>query len=308
MTVPSHSTRTDATFTNSTLISASELAEALRQPNPPKLLDATYFLPPDDQNREDAYHHTHLPGALFFDIDAIADHSSALPHMLPDATSFAEAMTRLGIENGDWLVIYDRNHNAGACRAWWMLKSYGHVWVSVLDGGLTAWQQAGLPVEHTPVTPTVSNPPYLATLQPDWVKDLPTMLANLETAGFRILDARSAQRFEGEAPEPRPGLQSGHIPGSQNLPWQSLICAESHQFLPEATLRERLSAVAPDRAQPLVTSCGSGLTACLLAFTLDRLGYASVAVYDGSWAEWGCEPNRPIETGPAKASFATAPA
>lgn len=235
----------------------------------------------------------HLPGAVFFDIEAISDHATTLPHMLPSPESFAESMSALGIGDRMTLVIYEQEGVFSAPRAWWMLRTMGAREVFVLDGGLRAWMEAGYPTEPGLVArPRMT---FQAELNADAVRNFAQVQAVLASAGQQgrsqdqILDARSAGRFTGTAPEPRAGLKSGHMPESVNVPYTELV--RDGRLKDEAALCEAFRARGVDLARPITTSCGSGVTAAVLALGLERCGAPEVRLYDGSWAEYAQRPD-----------------
>jgi thiosulfate/3-mercaptopyruvate sulfurtransferase len=276
------------------LISTEALAEALGAPDL-RVVDATYHLPSLKRDARAEYLAEHIPGAAFFDIDAIADTSNPLPHMLPSPENFAAAMRALGIGDGDRVVVYDSYGLMSAPRAWWTVRAFGHHRVAVLDGGLPKWKREGRPLEAGPATPPARR--FTPRFDAGFVRSKAQLLANLATRAEQVLDARAAGRFQGTQPEPRAGLRSGHIPGSRNLPYTRLADPAELTVLPAAELRDRFREAGIDLSQPVVTSCGSGVTACALAFGLHLLGNERVAVYDGSWAEWGLPGDTPVETG-----------
>jgi thiosulfate/3-mercaptopyruvate sulfurtransferase len=257
-----------------------------------RVLDGSWHMPQLERDARAEFAQAHIPGAAFFDIDAIADHTTDLPHMLPDAAAFAAAVGALGIGSGDRVVVYDVRGVISAARVWWTFRAFGHDAVAVLDGGLRKWRAEGRPVEHAPAAPTPRQ--FRATLHPELVRDLEAMRANLASRGAQVLDARSAGRFAGTEPEPRAGLRGGHIPGSLNLPYDTLY-REDGTLKPAGELRAALQAAGVDLARPVVTTCGSGVTASVLALALYLVGRPDVAVYDGSWSEWGGRPDTPIE-------------
>jgi thiosulfate/3-mercaptopyruvate sulfurtransferase len=274
------------------LIDTAWLAAHLDAPDV-KIADATWFLPTLGRNARQEYAEAHIPGAVFFDIDDIADAASPLPHMLPDAAKFSSRMRRLGLGDGTRIVLYDNNKYSASARAWWMLRLFGHPEVAVLDGGLAKWRAEGRPLTDEPVTPKVAH--FTARQNNLLVRDLEQMRANVPSRREQVVDARSRGRFTGTEPEPRAGLRGGHIPGSVCLPHLELIATDG-TLLPEPELRRRFAAAGIDINGPVVTSCGSGVTASTLALALYRLGRDDVAVYDGSWSEWGGRSDTPVET------------
>ena len=277
------------------LISVAALQDRLTRSGV-KLVDATWFLPGSGRDAQAEYRAAHLPGAVFFDIDAIADSSSPLPHMLPSQDVFAAAMGRLGLTEADRVVVYDRQPVPSAPRVWWTLRAMGHEAVQVLDGGLEAWTASG---ERLESGEPAGRPAIYAQrpARPELVRDFDTVRAALEQGSAQLVDARPAGRFRGEAPEPRAGLKSGHAPGALNLPASSVYGPDGRFLQPQAlaaVLRD--AGVAPDR--PVIASCGSGVTAGTVALALARLGYADTPIYDGSWADWGARADAPVVQGP----------
>jgi thiosulfate/3-mercaptopyruvate sulfurtransferase len=259
------------------------------------VLDATFHLPTAKRDATAEYERGHIPGATFFDIDAIADRHTTLPHMLPQAEAFARAVGALGVGNDTEVVVYDTYGLSSAPRVWWMLRVFGHAHVAVLDGGLPKWKREGRPIDDRPVSPSprVFRPQF----HPELVRGKAQMLSNLVTRAEQVLDARSAGRFKGSEPEPRAGLRGGHIPGSRSLPYNGLIDPQTLCVLPPDALRARYIEAGIYPSRPVVTSCGSGVTACALALGLHLLGVEHFAVYDGSWAEWGLPGDTPVEAG-----------
>jgi len=274
------------------LVSTAALAESLGRPNL-VVVDATYFLPMQGRNARAEYEQKHIPGAVFFDIDAIADKANPLPHMLPDAAAFAAAVGELGIGNDSRIVVYDAHGMMSAARAWWSFRVFGHEDVAVLDGGLPKWLAEGRPVDSGVVRPARRS--FAARLDATQVRDKQAIRTNIRDRREQVVDARAAGRFSGREPEVWPGRRPGHIPGSLNLPFTDLLDPQSKTFLPAEAIAERFRAAGTDLARPVVTSCGSGVTAAVLAFALHLIGHRPVALYDGSWAEWGLPGDTPVE-------------
>ncbi len=263
-----------------------------------RVVDGSFKMPGVTPTAAEDYRVRHIPGAVFFDIDEIADHESPLPHMLPDAMAFGAAMSQLGIGAGDHVVVYDSAGVVSATRVWWMFRAFGHDGVAVLDGGLPKWLAEGRPV--TAEIPTPTRRLYRVKFRPELVRNKAQILANLTGKAEQVLDARTAERFEGKAPEPWPGRRPGRIPGSLNLPYSLLSNAKDKTVVPLEELERRFAAAGVRPDKPVVTSCGSGVTACVLAFGLYLTGREDVAVYDGSWAEWGLPGDTPVATGGAE--------
>lgn len=279
------------------LVSTAWLAQNLGAPDL-RVVDGSFKLPGITPTAAEDYARRHIPGAVFFDIDEVADRSTALPHMLPRADEFAGHMNRLGLGDRHRIVVYDGSGWNSAWRVWWMLRVFGHDNAAILNGGLQKWLAEGRSVTAELPTPRAARftPRFRAAL----VRDKTAIRADLQTHREQVVDARARGRFEGDAEEPRPGLRRGHIPGSRNLPYDQLIDPGTRTVLPADEIERRLRAagLAPDK--PVVASCGSGVTACAIAFALHLVGWPEAAVYDGSWSEWGRPGDTPIETGPAR--------
>jgi thiosulfate/3-mercaptopyruvate sulfurtransferase len=280
------------------LVGTEWLAAHLDDPHV-RVVDSSFKLPGITPTAREDYDRGHIPGTVFFDIDDIAEPGTSLPHMIPSPELFARKMEGLGIGDDDRVIVYDSAGLSSAGRAWWMLRLFGHRNVALLDGGLPQWKAEGRPLETA-----VPNPPlrrFTARFDPALVRDKHALLGNLATRREQVVDARAAGRFAGVAEETRPGLRRGHIPESRNLPYDRVTDPQTHRLRDAEALSElfRDAGVALDR--PIVTSCGSGVTACALAFALHLIGHPGAAVYDGSWSEWGLPGDTPVETGPAPA-------
>ncbi len=276
------------------LVSADWLAAHLHDSGI-RLLDATYKMPGVTPAAAESYAAGHIPGSVFFDIDAISDKTSNLPHMLPSPQQFAAQAGALGIANHHHVIVYDSTGLIGAARAWWMFRAFGHDNVAVLDGGLPAWIAAGHTV--TDAAPPVSAAAFAARYRSDLVRGKAQVLANLGTQQEQVLDARSAARFRGEATEPWPGRRSGRIPGSFNLDHTNLVDPTTKRWISAEAIADSATEAGIDITRPIIASCGSGITACVLSLGLHLIGAGPVAVYDGSWAEWGLPGSLPIAIG-----------
>lgn len=259
------------------------------------IVDASWHMPAQKRDARAEYDAAHIPGAVFFDQDLVVDPDAALPHTLPSPSLFARFAGSMGISADDTIVIYDGPGFMAAPRVWWMFRIMGVFQVYVLDGGFDRWKAAGRPVtaEPTKTAPGVFHVDYDASK----VVSLAEMRKIVDTGSAQIADARAAGRFEGVDPEPRPGLRSGHMPGARNVPSASL--SENGEFLPLDRLRERLEAAGVDLSRPVVTSCGSGVTAAVITLALQSLGHGDNRLYDGSWTEWGGLADTPVVTGKA---------
>jgi thiosulfate/3-mercaptopyruvate sulfurtransferase len=274
------------------LVSTDWLAAHVRDADL-RVLDGSWHMPQARRDPRAEFLGAHLPGAAFFDIDGIADRTNPLPHMLPTPDVFADAVGALGVGTGDRVVVYDTRGVVSAARVWWTFRVFGHDAVAVLDGGLPKWKAEGRPLESGEAKPV--RRVFHATPRPSLVRDLAAMRDNLTTAHEQVLDARSSGRFTAAEPEPRAGLRGGHIPGSLNLPSDTLLGPDG-TLLPPGDLRKRFEAAGVDFTRPVTTTCGSGITASVLAFGLHLLGHPRVAVYDGSWTEWGGRADTPVAT------------
>ena len=284
------------TTTTDPLVSTEWLASHLNDADV-KLLDATFKLPGVMPLPKDDYLAAHIPGAVYFDVDAVSDHANPLPHMFPSAAQFGRDVGALGISNRDTVVVYDAGGWVAAPRVWWMFLSYGHRDVRILNGGLKKWRAEGRPVQSGEVTAKPAT--FKASYDARRVRSIEQMIANVASRSEQVIDARAAERFEGRAPEPRPGIRAGHIPGALNLPYNNLFDAATGTMRPLDELRKAFAGAGVDTAKPIVTSCGSGVSAGVLTLALYRLGVENTALYDGSWSEWGKADGPAIATGPA---------
>lgn len=275
------------------VVSTEWLAARLGRPGL-RVLDASWYLPASGRDPAAEYAAGHIPGAVFFDLDALSDRTVALPHMLPAPERFAGEMGALGLSDSDDLVVYDDSGvNLSAPRVWWTFRTFGHERVAVLDGGLGKWRREGRPLEQGTVK--LPRGRFTARLDPAAIRDLAAIRSNLRSGAEQLVDTRSAGRFAGIEPEPRPGLRGGHVPGSRNLPFHELV-ADDGTLLPPSQLRRLMQDAGIDLSRPVVATCGSGTSACALVLGLHLLGHSQTAVYDGAWAEWGGRSDTPVET------------
>jgi thiosulfate/3-mercaptopyruvate sulfurtransferase len=278
------------------LVSTDWLAAHLDDPRV-RIIDASYKMPGVLPLPSDDYLKVHIPGAVFFDVAEIADPNDPLPHMYPDAKQFARDVAALGISNADTVVAYDSGTWVAAPRAWWMFLSFGHSSVKVLDGGLQKWLREGRPTHSGKVLPRPGR--FEAKLDSSFVRNKQQLLGNMTIHAEQLVDARPRARFEGTVTESWPGRRSGHIPFSRNVPYAELFDASTGAMRPLDDLRSAFIGAGVDLARPIVTTCGSGVSAAVLTLALYRLGVRGTALYDGSWAEWGLPEGPPVATGPA---------
>ncbi len=278
------------------IVTTEWLAAHLRDPDL-VVVDASWYLPAMARDPRAEYLAGHIPGALFWDLDQLADPTNPLPHMLPPPATAGHQVGALGIADHHTVVVYDGSGTQmTAPRVWWHLRVIGHQQVAVLDGGLVKWRAESRPVEAGQVTRAGGS--HSVSWRSDLVRDRGAVAALAGSERPGLVDARAAGRFLGRDPEPRPGVRRGHVPGAVNLPFTALVAADG-TLLPKEELVERLRGAGVDLDRPVVASCGSGVTACVIALALEVVGHRAYAVYDGSWAEWGGRDDTLVESGPA---------
>jgi thiosulfate/3-mercaptopyruvate sulfurtransferase len=278
------------------LVASEWLASHLDDPHV-RIVDASFKLPGITPTAREDYDRGHIPGAVFFDIDDIAEPGTRLPHMIPSPDLFAQKMEALGIGDGDRVLVYDSAGLSSAGRAWWMLRLFGHRDVAILNGGLPKWRAEGRPLDTALPSPLRRR--FTSRFDAALVRNRRALIDNISTRHEQVVDARAAARFEGTVEETRPGLRRGHIPGSRNLPYDQVTDPSTRQLRSAEELSRLFRDAGVALERPIVTSCGSGVTACALVFALHLIGHPDAAVYDGSWSEWGLPGDTPVATGPA---------
>ncbi|MFS4580978.1 3-mercaptopyruvate sulfurtransferase [Phaeobacter sp. C3_T13_0] len=276
-----------------TLVSTDWLAAHLKDPDL-RILDASWYMPHEGRDPKAEYDNVHIPGARFFDIDDIADNRSDLPHMVPPVEKFMSRLRAMGVGDGHQVVVYDGMGLRSAARVWWLFRLMGQTNIAVLDGGLPKWQSEGNPVEDLP--PVIRDRHMTVRVQNHLLRDVTQVSSAAKLGDHEIIDARAAERFQGNVPEPREGLRSGHIPGSKNLPYTYLLNGDQTMKSPDE-LRAALYNAGVDLSKPAITTCGSGVTAAVLSLAMERIGKTDHSLYDGSWTEWGAFPTLPVATG-----------
>lgn len=276
-----------------TLVSTEWLAAHLDDPDL-RILDASWYMPGSDRDARAEYEAAHIPGARFIDIDEISDQRSDLPHMAPPTEKFISRMRAMGVGDGHQVVVYDGSGLFSAARVWWIFQLMGKTDTAVLDGGFPKWRREDRPVED--LVPVVRDRHMTISCRNSLVRDVMQVAAAAKLGDHQIVDARAPDRFRGETPEPRAGLRSGHIPGARNLPYTQVLDDDGTMKHP-ADLRRLFEEAGVDLSKPVITSCGSGITAAVLALALERIGHADWSLYDGSWTEWGAFGDLPVETG-----------
>ncbi|MCF2905797.1 3-mercaptopyruvate sulfurtransferase [Octadecabacter sp. CECT 8868] len=278
-----------------TLVSTEWLAAHLKDPDL-RILDASWFMPADERDGRAEFEKAHIPGARFFDIDDVSDNRSELPHMVPSVEKFMSRMRKIGVGDGHQVVVYDSSGLFSAARVWWLFRLMGKMDVAVLDGGFPKWQAEGREIEDLP--PVIRDRHMTVSRQNQMVKDVTQVASASKLGDYVIVDARASERFRGDVPEPREGLRAGHIPNSRNVFFRDLLEADSTLKSPD-TIEQIFKDAGVDLSKPAILSCGSGVTAAILALAMERMGKTDHAVYDGSWSEWGTFDDLPIATGDA---------
>jgi thiosulfate/3-mercaptopyruvate sulfurtransferase len=276
------------------LVTTEWLAKHLDAPDV-RIVDASFYLPAQKRDPKAEFAKQHIPGAVYFDIDEIADKSNPLPHMLPPPEQFAAQVGALGIGSGNKIVVYDTTPMTGACRVWWMFRVMGYRDVAILDGGLPKWMAEGCAV--TDAVTVAREKPFKATLDGTLVRSIDDVRSLLDNKNEQVVDARAANRFRGEVPEARAHLRVGHMPGAFNIPYNDLIDPKTGTMKPSDEIKAAIAASGIDPSKKVTASCGSGVTACVVALGLYLTGAPDAAIYDGSWTEWGGRADTPIVTG-----------
>jgi thiosulfate/3-mercaptopyruvate sulfurtransferase len=276
------------------IVSTSWLKDHLDAPDV-VIIDASWYLPAMDRDARKEYEQEHIPGALFMDIDEVSDQNSPLPHMMPEPHIFSSKMRKMGIGDGQTIVVYDGMGIFSAARVWWMFRAFGVKSVFVLDGGLPAWKEEGYPVSDE--VPARMERHFTAMLNNDMVRNLDEVQDALNTSSHLVLDARAPERFKGLAPEPREGVRAGHMPGALNLPFGLLL--NDGKLRSKEDLQNIFAQAGVDASTPVITSCGSGVTAAVITLALEQVGFTKNALYDGSWTEWGSSSKTEVISEPA---------